>query len=143
MKLLKKIVLVVLLVAGAAVGLKIYNPDAYSKFVSPFVKNSGNVLGETQKQVKKVLGVEVEIKQPEDINLEETENESAQESIKPIMENKAVKETVNKIDKIVKDKINEEVGDIKKIPQEQIDKIKEEVRKEVKRQICEEWLKNE
>lgn len=140
MKLLKKIVLTVLLISGGAIAIKIYKPEAYKKFVSPFVKNSSKVLGETQNQVKKVLGTEIKIEKPEDKNIDQ---KSAEESIEPVLGNEAVKDAVSKIDKVVKEKINEEVGDIKKIPQEQIDKIKEEVRKEVKKQICEEWLKNE
>jgi hypothetical protein len=130
MTLLKKILFVAAISAVATAGIKYYQPEKFDKYLSPFLTESQKVLGETHKKVKSALN--------KDLNIEDVEqvDTKAEKEIKPVIENEIVKETVTKIDKIVKEKINQEIGDVKKIPQEQIDRIKEEVKKEVKKQIC-------
>jgi hypothetical protein len=143
MKLIKKLVLILLIGAFAAWKFGDFNQedlDNAGDFISPLVKTGEKVLGETTKRISEKL-----IKKEKTAAQKDPSQYWQQDGNEPVFlqEEEVVDDTADKLDVIIKDKVNQEVDKLEELPQQKIDQLKKEIMKEVRKQVCEQWLQAE
>ena len=88
-------------------------------------KAFGNILGEeSEQESKKDLSQEELVKQLKDLS-------------NKILDQEMTKEIREKINQVVTEKVKE----VKEIPEEQIDKLRKQIKEEIYQGICQDWLK--
>ena len=138
MDLIRKILIFSFLTVVSGLAIKKYYPEKWKKIeetASPFVENVESFsrdlgIGDSNK----VLGEENDSVATGDSS---PVSEIVKQVSEEVIKSEVVTKTVEKVNEIVTKTVEEKITEIKEIPEQQAEKITNEV----KRQICEDWLK--
>ena len=138
MKKIKKLVAALVFLTGLVIVVDIIIPGSLAKvkelpLISPFIEKVDNFAKKSQEDFQDVLGKSTDAKSSKSINKKEVAN-----TIKNISSQVLESEAGQIAQEQVGEVLNQATEEIKDLPEQQIKKIKGEV----KRQICEEMLKD-
>ncbi len=130
---IRKIIIFTLLTVASGLVVKRYYPEKWEKIeeaASPLVERVETI---SKNDSKKVLGEE------SDSGDNNIVSEKVNQVSSEVMKSEVVTQTIEKVNEIVTKTVEEKISEIKELPEQQAEKITNEV----KRQICEDWLKYE
>ncbi|HUV46999.1 MAG TPA: hypothetical protein VMW29_02585 [Candidatus Bathyarchaeia archaeon] len=134
MKIIKKALAILILLLGAVVLAGSFDPRVNDKIRQVSQKLFVRSGSEDKNEKKDILG---EATQGEVKILEGEITDQIKDFSAKIISQETITEATEKVNQIIGEKIEES----KDLPQKGIEKVKEEVRKQMYREICEQWLK--